>query len=240
LLDFVTNIHACMGQSQEQVAHSVMREVELTATKSHLERHMTWKRIKVKAHDDAYSIFEVTPSGKIALPSSTWTKGVHSLLELKARPTELYRKVFTETGQSNSFSNEHYEPMDDNYDPPEIFPETDKEIMAISNDNYGEGEYISAAEVVAAVRATRHEAEPIGTLKEDHIDPRQRRLVFLRFDYKGVVTLRLVNTTVTNTRPNISRGARGLRDCGLGGSGLLPRAHRTQPSHQAQRRERCV
>lgn len=101
--------------------------------------------------------------------------------------------------------------MDDNYDPLEIFPDTDKEIMANSNDNYGEGEYISAAEVVAAVRATRHEAEPIGTLKEDHIDPRQRRLVFLRSDYNGVATLRLVNSTIANTRPTLSTGARGTR-----------------------------
>jgi hypothetical protein len=33
LLDFVTNFHACMGQSQEQVAHSVMREVEFDCNK---------------------------------------------------------------------------------------------------------------------------------------------------------------------------------------------------------------
>ncbi|KAF7159795.1 hypothetical protein CNMCM5623_005184 [Aspergillus felis] len=89
---------------------------------------------------------------------------------------------------------------DDDYEPQEVLPDTE-EIMAISNNNHGEGQPISAAEVVAEVRATQPEAEPIGTLKEDHSDPRRHRVVFLRFDHKGVVTLRLVNTTVTTPDP---------------------------------------
>ncbi|GFF47716.1 hypothetical protein IFM46972_08366 [Aspergillus udagawae] len=53
--------------------------------------------------------------------------------------------------------------------------DTDNETMAIPNDNE-HNQPISATEVVAEVRATQPEAEPIGTHKLDHPDPRRRRV----------------------------------------------------------------
>jgi hypothetical protein len=44
-------------------------------------------------------------------------------------------------------------------------------------------------------------------IEDDHADPRQRRVLFLRFDHKGVVILRLTNTMMSNTSPTLSAGA---------------------------------
>ncbi|KAF4212149.1 hypothetical protein CNMCM8980_001892 [Aspergillus fumigatiaffinis] len=104
--------------------------------------------------------------------------------------------------------------QDDDYEPPEGFAATDNEIIEISDDDESQGngdEHISTAEVVPEVRATQREAEPIGTFKHDHADPRERRVVFLRFDHKGVVILRLSNLTMRNTSPTLPSGAQGTR-----------------------------
>jgi hypothetical protein len=52
-----------------------------------VERHVAWRSIKIKASDDVYAKFDVIPPAQIKLLSSTWPKGLHSLLNETAIPT---------------------------------------------------------------------------------------------------------------------------------------------------------
>ncbi|GFG01042.1 hypothetical protein IFM53868_10923 [Aspergillus udagawae] len=52
-----------------------------------IERHVAWRSIKIKPTDDAYAKFNVLPATQAKLPSSTWPKGMHSLLNETAVDT---------------------------------------------------------------------------------------------------------------------------------------------------------
>jgi hypothetical protein len=125
----------------------------------------------------------------------------------------------------NKHEEDKYKPLeqwpdyvqDNDYEPPESFAVTDNEIIDISDKNKSEGnhdkhiQHISAAEVIPEVHATQPKAEPIRTFKNNHTNPRQRRVIFLRFNHICVVILQLTNTTMSNTSPTLSADVQGSR-----------------------------